>query len=122
VGQPGHRHLDVLAGRELEAGRVIDAQSYPPDVVGKRLDRVDDGHDFLDVLSGLWGARTVSCALTCSVLVCVDVPCQNPACCPDLLVYARRSCSSVSSTCSWSGCSPGAGGRREGCGDPRAAA
>jgi putative transposase len=25
------------------------------------------------------------------------VPCQNPACSPDLLVYARRSCSSASS-------------------------
>jgi hypothetical protein len=23
------------------------------------------------------------------------VPCQNPACCLDLLVYARRSCSSL---------------------------
>ncbi len=32
------------------------------------------------------------------------VPCQNPACCPDLLVYARRSCSFASSTSSWSGC------------------
>jgi Homeodomain-like domain len=30
------------------------------------------------------------------------VLCQNSACCPDLLVYARRSCSSASSTCSWS--------------------
>src|SRR5712664_2138466 len=28
-------------------------------------------------------------------------PCQNPASGPDLLVYARRSCSSASSACSW---------------------
>ena len=35
------------------------------------------------------------------------VPCQNLACCPDLLVYARRSCSSASSTCSWSACLAG---------------
>jgi hypothetical protein len=28
------------------------------------------------------------------------VPCQNPACCPDLLVYARRSCLFASSTSS----------------------
>jgi len=35
------------------------------------------------------------------------VPCQNPACSSDLLVYARRSCSSASLICSWSGCSAG---------------
>jgi len=35
------------------------------------------------------------------------VPCQNPPSGPDLLVYARRSCSSASSACSWSGCSAG---------------
>jgi Plasmid pRiA4b ORF-3-like protein len=32
----------------------------------------------------------------------------NPARGADLLLYARRSCSSVSSTCSWSGCVNGA--------------
>ena len=31
----------------------------------------------------------------------------RPVCRADLLVYARRLCSSVSSTCSWSGCSAG---------------
>jgi len=35
------------------------------------------------------------------------VPWQNPACCPDLVLYARRSCSFASSTSSWSGRSAG---------------
>ena len=35
------------------------------------------------------------------------MPCQNPACRSDLLVYARRSRSSASSISSWSGCSAG---------------
>ena len=35
------------------------------------------------------------------------MPCQNPAQWPDLLVYARLSCSFASSTCSWSGCLAG---------------
>jgi len=35
------------------------------------------------------------------------VRCQNPASRLDLLFYARPSCSSVLSTCSWPGCSAG---------------
>lgn len=35
------------------------------------------------------------------------VPRQNPCAWPELLLYARLSCSSVWSTCSWCGCSAG---------------
>ena len=45
--------------------------------------------------------------IECGLLTDPAVPCQNPVCGLDLLLYARRSCSSASSTCSWSGCSAG---------------
>jgi len=63
-----------------------------------------------------------------SVLAAIEHACAMPksACRADLLAYAQHSCSSVSSTVQWPGCSAGscscAQRRRQGCRDPGAAA
>jgi hypothetical protein len=98
AGAPGPDHL-----RQGRAHRVTRRRQHrdgaPHPGLGRRSPRSGDS---LEPQCPRFGPSTATAQAHAG-------PCAVPKPCarPDLLLYARRSCSFASSTCSWSGCSAG---------------
>src|SRR5262249_24487265 len=110
-GQGGGGELGaecLVAERPVDEGRHVPALSDCLGGVEGVSGQQESGLTFLHTIHHTEVRRHGQPALAPSPRSpCVLVPCQNPTCGPDLLLYARHSCLSASSTSSWSGCSAG---------------